>query len=221
MPFSKWWSDLKAGSEQKNTENRWLHFFYLLFKYNIFHKNKCYMDVNCLRCSSGLEGYKDHQYWAVEQWNCIPWRDRAIIQHQHLTSLMLLWLQSNPHSNVPTSSVKPFSKSRGCSCSKRGENSLLTTLISEVTADEQVSTNFWTCSVKNSHAIFILLQQRKGCKTNVLMPDGEKMRFVWVSSPSSERPRGPSLCSALLKFLKLAFLENSWVNCLSLPEVSL
>ena len=55
-----------------------------------------------------FNGYQAPQDWAVEQWNCILWSDGASlntsgmswsgicdpeqnIQHQYLTSLMLLW----------------------------------------------------------------------------------------------------------------------------------
>ena len=42
-------------------------------------------------------------------------------KHQCLTSLMLLWLNGSPWSNVPASSGKPFQNSGGCCNSKRGD----------------------------------------------------------------------------------------------------
>ena len=43
-------------------------------------------------------------------------------------------MQSNPHSSVPISRVKPCQKSRGCYYRKEGTNSLLISLISEGTS---------------------------------------------------------------------------------------
>jgi hypothetical protein len=49
--------------------------------------------------------------------NCEP---GLITQHQCPTSLMLLWLNGSPYSNIPTSSAKPFQKSGDCYSSKGG-----------------------------------------------------------------------------------------------------
>jgi hypothetical protein len=54
-----------------------------------------------------------------------------IAQHQWRTSLMLLWLNGSPRSNVPTSSGKPSQKSEGCYSSKGGNNSILMPMILE------------------------------------------------------------------------------------------
>ena len=61
--------------------------------------------MSMLRSPCGLEGYKAPQHWTVEQWSCIFWSDGAselIIQHQHLTSLVLLWLNA-----IKSSQQKP------------------------------------------------------------------------------------------------------------------
>lgn len=79
-------------------------------------------------------------------WVWVVFRIRNIIPHQYQILLCsCYWIQSNPHSNRPTFSVKPSQNSRGCNCNK-GATSRWET--------EQVSTK---CQTRQNKKVCLLL----------------------------------------------------------------